>query len=66
MSRAQFIQATAARAKPSIYMNPILLNQSRNMSAEVYFFGEKFGAYLAWRTGKSFSNEALKRFHITR
>lgn len=43
MSRAQFIQATAARANPSIYMNPILLKPIPGMKSEVLFFGEKLG-----------------------
>jgi adenosylcobyric acid synthase len=43
MSRAQFIQAGAARTKPSIYMNPILLKPVAEMKSEVLFFGEKFG-----------------------
>jgi len=43
MSRAQFIQATAARTKPSIYMNPILLKPIPGMSSDVFFFGKKLG-----------------------
>ncbi|KAA0955687.1 cobyric acid synthase [Sporosarcina sp. ANT_H38] len=51
MSRAQFIQAYAARTKPSIYMNPILLKPVANMKSEVLFFGEKIGpiAGMAYR-----------------
>lgn len=51
MSRAQFIQAQAARTKPSIYMNPILLKPVADMKSEVFFFGEKFGpiAGMAYR-----------------
>ena len=44
MSRAQFMQAEAARIKPSIYMNPILLKPVPGLQADVFFFGEKFGA----------------------
>lgn len=51
MSRAQFIQAQAARTKPSIYMNPILLKPVADMKSEVLFYGEKFGpiAGMAYR-----------------
>ncbi|NYF23456.1 cobyric acid synthase [Sporosarcina sp. JAI121] len=51
MSRAQFIQAAAARTIPSIYMNPILLKPMADMKSEVLFFGEKFGpvAGMAYR-----------------
>lgn len=51
MSRAQFIQAQAAKTKPSIYMNPILLKPVANMKSEVLFFGERFGpiAGMAYR-----------------
>src|SRR5690606_39262539 len=40
MSRAQFIQAMAARTTPSIYMNPILLKPVADLQSEVFFFGE--------------------------
>ncbi|MHA6258953.1 cobyric acid synthase [Sporosarcina sp. CAU 1771] len=43
MSRAQFIQAEAARITPSIYMNPILLKPVPGMKSEVLFLGEKMG-----------------------
>src|SRR6185437_11345306 len=42
-SRAQFMQAQAARTKPSIYMNPILLKPVPGMISEVLFFGKRFG-----------------------
>ena len=41
MSRAQFIQAEAARTNPSIYMNPILLKPVPGMKSDVFFFGAK-------------------------
>ena len=44
MSRAQFLQAEAARTKPVIEMNPILLKPLDNRKADVRFFGEVFDA----------------------
>ena len=62
MSRAQFIQATAARAKPSIYMNPILLKPMPGLKSEVYLFGKKIGSgFWYWPTGISFLSAASKR-----
>jgi len=51
MSRAQYLQATAARTTPSIYMNPILLKPVADMKSEVLFFGKKLGpvAGMAYR-----------------
>jgi adenosylcobyric acid synthase len=44
MSRAQYLQAEAARTKPVIEMNPILLKPLGNMKSDVRFFGETFEA----------------------
>ena len=51
MSRAQYLQAMAARTTPSIYMNPILLKPLADMKSEVLFFGKKLGpvAGMAYR-----------------
>ena len=51
MSRAQYIQALAARTEPSIYMNPILLKPIPGMKSEVLFFGKQLGpiAGMAYR-----------------
>lgn len=43
MSRAQYLQAEAARTKPLIEMNPILLKPTKNMKSEVFLLGERFG-----------------------
>lgn len=43
ISRAQFIQAMAAKTTPSIYMNPIMLKPSAHMHAEVRLLGEMIG-----------------------
>ncbi len=43
ISRAQTIQAIAARTEPIIEMNPILLKPTTDMKSEVFFLGEKFG-----------------------
>lgn len=42
MSRAQAIQAEAARVAPNIHMNPILLKPTGNMHSDVILFGEKY------------------------
>lgn len=44
MSRAQFLQAEAAKTTPTIEMNPILLKPVPGMKAEVYMRGQQFGA----------------------
>ena len=44
ISRAQFIQAEAAKTAPSMYMNPIMLMLKAEMTSEVHILGEQFGA----------------------
>lgn len=63
MSRAQFIQAEAAKTSPSIYMNPIMLKPVANMKAEVYIFGEEFGAIAGMAYRKEFFNHAVEAIH---
>lgn len=60
MSRAQFLQAEAARTKPVIEMNPILLKPLDNSKADVRFFGEKFEAVDGMKYRKQFFDRALK------
>lgn len=43
ISRAQFIQAEAAKTTASIYMNPIMLKIKNGLRAEVSILGESFG-----------------------
>ena len=60
ISRAQFIQAEAARVKPSIHMNPILLKPVLNMRADVYMLGENFPAVPGMAYREKFFDQALK------
>jgi adenosylcobyric acid synthase len=60
MSRAQFIQALAARTVPSIYMNPILLKPVAGMKSEVLFFGEKFGPIAGITYREQFFNRGIE------
>ncbi len=57
MSRAQFLQAKAARITPSIYMNPILLKPVPGMKSEVLILGEKFGPV----AGMTYREQFFKR-----
>ncbi|MFC5589206.1 cobyric acid synthase [Sporosarcina soli] len=57
MSRAQFLQAEAARTTPSIYMNPILLKPVPGMKSEVLILGEKFGSVV----GMTYREQFFKR-----
>ena len=60
MSRAQFIQALAAKTVPSIYMNPILLKPMAGMKSEVLFFGEKFGPIAGMAYREQFFNRGIE------
>src|SRR6185437_12807389 len=60
MSRAQFIQAAAARTVPSIYMNPILLKPVDGMKSEVLIFGEKFGHIAGMTYREQFFNRGIE------
>ncbi|HEX5564224.1 MAG TPA: AAA family ATPase, partial [Sporosarcina sp.] len=53
-------QAEAARTKPVIEMNPILLKPLGNMKADVRFIGEKFEAVDGMEYRKQFFDRALK------
>lgn len=63
MSRAQFIQAIAARTNPSIYMNPILLKPVPGMKSEVLFFGERFGAVAGMTYREQFFKKGIIAIH---
>lgn len=45
IARSQFIQAEAARAIPSVYMNPIVLKPKSEQTSEVVVLGEKLDIY---------------------
>ncbi len=63
MSRAQFIQAEAARTVPTIYMNPILLKPLGRMKSEVLFFGEKFGEMGGMKYREDFYERGIAAIH---
>ena len=63
VSRAQFIQAEAARAIPSIYMNPILLKPVAEMKSEVLFFGEKLGPVAGMNYREQFFERGIDAIH---
>ena len=63
MSRAQIIQAEAARTMPSIYMNPILLKPVAEMKSEVLFFGEKFGPVAGMKYREQFFERGISAIH---
>lgn len=65
MSRAQFIQAKAARTKPSIYMNPILLKPVADMKSEVLFFGEKFGPIVGMAYREQFFTRGIEAINTS-
>ncbi|MFS0690512.1 cobyric acid synthase [Sporosarcina sp. 179-K 8C2 HS] len=60
MSRAQFLQAEAARTKPVIEMNPILLKPLDNRKADVRFFGETFNAVDGMEYREQFFDRGVK------
>ncbi|CAM3136715.1 cobyric acid synthase [Filibacter tadaridae] len=64
MSRAQFIQAHAARTVPSIYMNPILLKPGQDMKSEVLIFGKKLGLLGGIAYREQFFEQGIKAIHL--
>lgn len=63
MSRAQFIQAEAARITPTVYMNPIMLKPDANMKSEVLILGEQFGSVAGMAYREQFFNLAIEAIH---
>lgn len=57
MGRAQFNQAVAARTKPSVHMNPILLKPMPGMKSEVLWFGKELGPI----SGVAYRDQFFKR-----
>lgn len=60
MSRAQVLQAEAARTEPVIEMNPILLKPLGNMTSDVYFSGEHFEAIDGMAYREQFFDRAIE------
>ncbi|MBE1555744.1 cobyric acid synthase [Sporosarcina limicola] len=63
MSRAQYIQALAARTVPSIYMNPILLKPVADMKSDVFFFGEKIGPVAGMTYREHYFQQGIEAIH---
>jgi adenosylcobyric acid synthase len=55
ISRAQGVQAEAARALPTVYMNPILLKPTRDTESEVVLFGKVFNKYSGFSYRENFA-----------
>lgn len=60
ISRAQYIQAIAAKTEPSLYMNPIMLKPQGNMQSEVLMLGESFGAVKGFDYRIQFFEQAVQ------
>ena len=60
MSRAQYLQAEAARTTPIIEMNPILIKPIGGMKSDVRFFGETFDAVDGFAYREQFFTKALE------
>ncbi|MGD1060837.1 MAG: cobyric acid synthase [Methanomassiliicoccales archaeon] len=57
IGRAQGVQAEAARALPTVYMNPILLKPMMDCRSEVILLGEVFRPMDGWQYHKGFTME---------
>jgi len=55
ISRAQGVQAEAAKVQASVYMNPILLKPTRDTHSEVVLFGKVFKGYTGMDYRKDFA-----------
>lgn len=65
ISRAQFIQAEAAKVMPSMYMNPIMLKLKAEMAAEVHILGEQFGTVTGMAYREQYFERALEAVRIS-
>ncbi len=57
IGRAQGVQAEAARALPTVYMNPILLKPMMDCRSEVILLGEVFRPMDGWQYHRDFTME---------
>ena len=57
IGRAQGVQAEAARALPTVFMNPILLKPMMDCRSEVVLLGEVFRPMEGWEYHKGFTME---------
>lgn len=57
IGRAQGVQAEAARALPTVYMNPILLKPMMDTRSEVVLLGEVFRPMDGWKYHRNFTME---------
>ncbi|WP_174616004.1 cobyric acid synthase [Virgibacillus ihumii] len=63
ISQAQALQAEAAKAEPSIWMNPIVLKPRSNLEAEVIMLGKPSGALTDKEYRKVFYEQGLSAIH---
>ncbi len=65
ISRAQFIQAEAAKTSASLYMNPIMLTLKPEMTSEVHILGERFGVVTGFDYRERYFERALTAINIS-
>lgn len=65
ISRAQYIQAIAAKTTASLYMNPIMLKIRPGMRSEVSMLGESFGEMAGRDYREHFFEQALQSIHFS-
>lgn len=63
ISRAQYIQARAAKTAPTIYMNPIMLRPQPGMQVDVTILGEPFGEWKGFDFREKFYDRAIEAIH---
>ena len=59
ISRAQWVQALAARAEPETAMNPVLLKPSSDRGSHVVLRGRPFGRLAAGDAGVPLGNQSV-------
>lgn len=65
ISRAQYIQAIAAKTTASLYMNPIMLKIRPGMRSEVSMLGESFGEMAGRDYREHFFEQALQSIRFS-
>lgn len=65
ISRAQYIQAIAAKTTASLYMNPIMLKIRPGMRSEVSMLGENFGEMAGRDYREHFFEQALQSIRFS-
>ncbi|HLR11925.1 MAG TPA: cobyric acid synthase [Sporosarcina sp.] len=65
ISRAQYIQALAAKTTPTMDMNPIMLLPQQQMRVDVTILGEPFGTWKGFDFREQFYNRAIETIHTS-